>query len=161
MQRTDVDSLFDYMYWANGRILDAAERLGPDEFTGPSAVTTRDLRSTLVHELDVEWSWRLNLQGRLSEDEAELNADDYPDVASLRAHWRRDEAEMRAWVASLTDEDLASDVASDLTKDRRPLWQYLVHIVVHATQQQADAATLLTLAGQSPGELGYLEYLRG
>jgi uncharacterized damage-inducible protein DinB len=161
MQRADIDSLLDYMYWANGRILDAAERLGPGEFSSSSAVTTRDLRSTLVHELDVEWSWRLNLQGRLSEDEAELKADDYADVASLRAHWQRDEAEMRAWIASLTDDDLASDVASNLTKDRRPLWQYLVHIVVHATQQQADAATLLTLAGQSPGELGYLEYLRG
>jgi uncharacterized damage-inducible protein DinB len=143
------------------RILDAAERLGPGEFSSSSAATTRDLRSTLVHQLDVEWSWRLNLQGRLSEDEAELKADDYADVASLRAHWQRDEPKMRAWVASLTDDDLASDVASDLTKDRRPLWQYLLHIVLHATQQQADAATLLTLAGQSPGELGYLEHLRG
>jgi uncharacterized damage-inducible protein DinB len=161
MQRADVDSLVDYMYWANNRILDAAERLAHDEFTSPSGPTTRDLRSTLVHELDVEWSWRLNLESRLSEDEQELKPEAYPDVATLRAHWRRDEAEMRAWVASLTDDDLASDVASDLTKDRRPLWQYLVHIVVHATQQQADAATLLTLAGQSPGELGYLEYLRG
>jgi hypothetical protein len=27
-------------------------------------------------------------------------------------------------------------------------------------QQQADAATLLTLAGRSPRELGFLEYLR-
>jgi uncharacterized damage-inducible protein DinB len=161
MERTDIDSLFDYMYWANDRILDAAELLTPDAFIAPSVVTTRDLRSTLVHELDVEWSWRLNLQGRLSEDEEELKPDAYPDVASLRAHWRRDEAEMRGWVASLTDDDLASDVASDLTKDRWPLWQYLVHIVVHATQQQADAATLLTLAGRSPGELGYLEFLRG
>jgi uncharacterized damage-inducible protein DinB len=161
MERTDIDSLFDYMYWANDRILDAAELLTPDEFMSPSAVTTRDLRSTLIHELDVEWSWRLNLHGRLSEDVEELRPDAYPDVASLRAHWRRDEAEMRGWVASLTDDDLASDVASDLTKDRWPLWQYLVHIVVHATQQQADAATLLTLAGRSPGELGYLEFLRG
>jgi uncharacterized damage-inducible protein DinB len=161
MERTDIDSLFDYMYWANDRILDAAELLTPDEFIAPSVVTTRDLRSTLVHELDVEWSWRLNLHGRLSEDVEELRPDAYPDVASLRAHWRRDEAEMRGWVASLTDDDLASDVASDLTKDRWPLWQYLVHIVVHATQQQADAATLLTLAGRSPGELGYLEFLRG
>jgi uncharacterized damage-inducible protein DinB len=161
MQRADVDSLIDYMYWANNRILDAAQRLTPDEFTSPSGPTTRDLRSTLVHELDVEWSWRLNLESRLTEDEQELKPEAYPDVATLRAHWRRDEADMRVWVASLTDDDLASDVASQLTKDRRPLWQYLVHIVVHATQQQADAATLLTLAGQSPGELGYLEYLRG
>jgi uncharacterized damage-inducible protein DinB len=161
MQRADVDSLIDYMYWTNGRILDAAELLTPDEFTSPSAVTTRDLRATLVHELDVEWSWRLNLTGRDAEDEEELKPDDYADVALLRAHWQRDEAEMRAWVASLADDDLAADVASGLTKDRRPLWQYLVHIIVHAAQQQADAATLLTRAGHSPGELGYLEYLRG
>jgi uncharacterized damage-inducible protein DinB len=161
MQRADVDSLIDYMYWANGRILDAAERLTPDEFTSPSTVTTRDLRSTLVHEQDDERSWRLNLSVQNAEDVEELKADAYPDVATLRAHWRRDEAEMRAWLASLTDDDLAADVVSGLTKDRRPLWQYLVHIVVHATQQQADAATLLTRAGRSPGEIGYLEYLRG
>lgn len=160
MNRTDVDSLFDYMYWATDRLLDAAERLTPEAFTAPSVVTTRDLRSTLVHELDVEWSWRLNLQRRLGEDEAELRADNYPDLPSLRAHWRRDAAEMRSWLASLTDDALSAEVDSDLTTNRLPLWQYLVHIVVHAAQQQSDAATLLTIAGQSPGELGYLEYLR-
>jgi uncharacterized damage-inducible protein DinB len=37
--------------------------------------------------------------------------------------------------------------------------QFLLHIVVHATQQQSNAATLLTLAGQSPEDLGYLEWL--
>jgi hypothetical protein len=31
---------------------------------------------------------------------------------------------------------------------------------MHAAQQQADAATLLTRAGHSPGEIGYLEFLR-
>lgn len=159
MRKSDVDTLFDYMYWVNHRILDAAEQLTVDEFTAPSTVTTRDLRATLVHELDVEWSWRLNLQGRLTDDEEDLRAEDYPDLASLREHWARDEADMRAWLEGLTDDELAADVVSDLTQNRRPLWQYLVHIVMHAAQQQADAATLLSLAGRSPGELGYLEYL--
>jgi uncharacterized damage-inducible protein DinB len=85
------------MYWATNQLLDAAERLTPEAFTAPAVVTTRDLRSTLVHELDVEWSWRLNLQRRLGEDEAELQPDDYADLASPRAHWRRDEVEMRSW----------------------------------------------------------------
>lgn len=159
MRKSDVDTLFDYMYWVKHRILDAAEQLTVDEFTAPSTVTTRDLRATLVHELDVEWSWRLNLQGRLTDDEEDLRAEDYPDLASLREHWARDEADMRAWLDGLTDDELAADVVSDLTQNRRPLWQYLVHIVMHAAQQQADAATLLSLAGRSPGELGYLEYL--
>ena len=159
MRKSDILTLFDYMYWVNNRLLDTAERLPPDQFTAPTTVTTRDLRATLVHELDVEWSWRLNLQDRLSEDEADLSPSDYPDVASLRERWRRDEAEMRAWLGGLTEEELAAEVLSGLTQNRRPLWQYLMHIVVHAAQQQADAATLLTLAGRSPGELGFLEYL--
>lgn len=159
MRKTDIVTMFDYMYWVNHRLLDAAEQLGADGFRAPSSVTTRDLRATLVHELDVEWSWRLNLQGRLSDDEEDLKPEDYPDAGSLRKHWRRDEAEMRAWLDTLSDEPLAADVSSGLTDDKRPLWHYLMHIVVHAAQQQADAATLLTLAGHSPGDLGFSQYL--
>lgn len=157
-----IASLFDYMYWVNARLLDAAERLPPDRFLASSTLTTRDLRATLVHELDVEWSWRLNLQGKPMEEwgpDEDLRPEDYPDAAGLREHWRRDEAEMRAWIASLTDDDLAAEVSSAFTADKRPLWQYLVHIFTHAAQQHADAATLLTLAGESPGDLGYPEYL--
>ena len=157
MRTSDVLRLFDYMYWVNHRLLDAAEELANNQLTATAEITTRDLRATLVHELDVEWSWRLNLQGRLTDAEEDLRPEDYPDVAAIREHWRRDEAEMRAWLDGLTDENLAAPVASSLTDDARPLWQYLLHIVFHATQQQADAATLLTLAGHSPGDIGYLE----
>jgi uncharacterized damage-inducible protein DinB len=161
MQKADVDVLVDYLYWMRDRILTAAEKLEHAWFVSPETVTTRDLRATLVHELDVEWSWRLNLQGRNVEDEEDLKPEDYPDVATIRDHWRRDEAEMRAWLDSLTDEDIAAPVHSALTADDRPLWQHLLHIVFHATQQQADAATLLTLAGHSPGDIGYPEMARG
>jgi uncharacterized damage-inducible protein DinB len=65
MRKADVQQLIDYMYWVNGRLLDTAEGLTANEQTAPTDVTTRDLRATLVHELDVEWSWRLNLRNRL------------------------------------------------------------------------------------------------
>lgn len=160
MKRVDVEHLLDYMYWVNYRLLDAAERLSPEQLSRPTDVTTRDLRATLVHELDVEWSWRLNLQGKLTDAEEELQPGDYPDVAAIREHWRRDEAEMRAWLGGLTDDDISKAVHSDLSKNDRPLWQYLLHVVFHAAQQQADAATLLTLAGESPDDIGYLEMAR-
>ena len=160
MRKADVQHLIDYMYWVNGRLLDAAEHLTTAELTAPTDVTTRDLRATLVHELDVEWSWRLNLQGKLTDAEEDLLAEDFPDVAAIRERWRNDEAEMRAWLDGLSDEDIVAPVHSDLSADDRPLWQYVLHIVFHAAQQQADAATLLTLAGHSPGDLGYLEMLR-
>lgn len=160
MRKVDVLHLLDYMYWVNYRLLDAAEPLTTDQFMALTTVTTRDLRATLVHELDVEWSWRLNLQGRLTDGEGELRPEDYPDVGAVRDHWRRDEGEMRAWLEPMTDTDIAAPVHSDLSKDDRPLWQYLLHVVFHATQQQADAATLLTLAGTSPGEIGYLDFAK-
>ncbi len=162
MRSAEIRSLVEYMYWVNHRLLAAAEGLTADQFIAAAHPTTRDLRATLVHELDVEWSWRLNLQARPLDEfgpEAELQPNDYPTVAALREHWLRDEAEMRTWVSSLSDDDLDAIPPSALSHDRRPLRDYLLHIVVHACQQQADAATLLTLAGRSPGELGYLEFL--
>ena len=160
MNKADVQHLIDYMYWVNHRLLDAAEQLSTDELIASTTITMRNLRATLVHELDVEWSWRLNLQGRLTDAEEDLRPEDYSDAAAIRERWSQDEAEMRAWLEGLTDDDIAASVHSDLSADDRPLLTYLLHIVFHATQQQADAATLLTLAGQSPGEIGYLEMVR-
>ena len=160
--RTVILSLVDYIYWVNERLLDAAGALPPGAFVDATDVTSRDLRATLVHELDVEWSWRLNVQGKPMEEwgpDEELRPEDYPDVASLREHWRRDEAEMRTWLDSLTDDALQAPTRSAFTRDARPLWQYVLHVVTHAAQQQADAATLLTRAGRSPGDIGYLEYV--
>lgn len=96
MDTLDVAVLFDYMYWVNRRLLDAAGQLSPEDFLASTTVTTRNLRATLVHELDVEWSWRQNLRGRVGEDDAELDPERYPDVESLAEHWGRDEAEMRS-----------------------------------------------------------------
>jgi uncharacterized damage-inducible protein DinB len=159
MRKTNVVLLFDYMYWANSRLLDRADRLSAEEFLASSTVTTRDLRTTLVHELDVEWSWRLRLTGQSEEDEGELQPGHYPDVATLRAHWQRDEADMRAWLDTLDDDMLAAPMSALTTERPRPLWHFLMHILTHARQQQADAATLLSLAGQSPGELDFLNFL--
>jgi uncharacterized damage-inducible protein DinB len=162
VQREAVLELFDYMYWVNHRLLDAADRLPAGQLAAPGP-TTRDLRATLVHELDVEWSWRLALQGRPIEElgeDVELKPEDYPDLAAIRQHWLRDEAEMRAWLDGLDDEALAGELKPALDGHTRPLWQYLVHVLTHAAQQQADAAMLLSAAGSSAGELGYLEYVR-
>ncbi len=161
MDRATLATLFDYMYWVNRRLLDAAAGL-PAEMLQAPGPTTRDLRATLVHELDVEWSWRLALQGRAIEElgpEVELRPADYPDLASIREHWERDEAAMREWLESLDDEQLASEIQPALGDRARPMWQFLFHVLAHAAQQQADAATLLSAAGHSPGELGFLRYL--
>jgi uncharacterized damage-inducible protein DinB len=157
----DIDLLFGHLYWVRDRLLEVAAEPGV-HLTDPSPATIRDLGHTLVHELDVEWSWRVRLAGpdpsRFSEDDEELDAADFPDVASIAARWRTDEAEMRAWLAWLDQAALDGPCRAERSTSH-PLWFHLQHIYTHALQQFSDAAALLTRAGHSPGELDFLEFV--
>ena len=62
MRQSDLIALFEYNYWANWTILEAAGKASFEQFTAPTSITWRNLRGTLVHTLDVEQSWRRRLQ---------------------------------------------------------------------------------------------------
>ena len=161
MRRQDLETLFGFSYWMKDRVLECAEKLTRAEFQAPSGVTTRDLRGTLVHTLDVEYSWRARLQGQPETVwKKELAATDYPTAKALINHWKRDEREMRAWLATLDDEKLAEvhDLAAVSSNERFPLWYYLLHIHAHTQQQLSDAAVLLTRMRQSPGNIDFLDF---
>jgi uncharacterized damage-inducible protein DinB len=154
MRSTEILALFGYLYWIRDRVLAAAAQLSPDDFRSTRSVTSRDLRSTLVHELDVESSWRARLTGGA---EVELDPANYPTIDPLVAHWQRDEAEMRRWLSSLTDAALAAPPPRE-REQRYPLWYYLVHVVSHGIQELEDAAVLLGPSGGSPWNVGFLDY---
>ena len=154
MQPSEIALIFDHLYWIRDRILDTAAGPGV-AWPGKAPAGLLDLRATLVHELDVEWSWRERLRNA-DFPEGELVPDDYPTCATLSEHWQRDEVEMRTWIAGLTDEQLALPPPG-ATKPF-PLSFYVLHISTHAQQQFSDAAVLLTRAGHSPGEIEFLEF---
>jgi uncharacterized damage-inducible protein DinB len=158
MRVDEVRVLFDYLYWLRDRVLTAAAGVSIDELTSPDVVTTRNLRATLVHELDVQWSWRERLRTGTFGPEPDLDPEDYPTVESIAEHWRRDEVEMRQWLAGLSDEQLAVPPPGE--DDRLPLWYFVMHLLTHAIQQFSDAAVLLTRAGHSPEDIGFLEFAK-
>ena len=156
MRKTEVVFLFEYLYWLRDRVLEAADTLPEDAFVDEATVTTRTIRATLVHELDVQWSWRERLIHGAFPEAEDLDPVDYRDLDALVEHWRRDEEETRRWIDGLTDDDLSA-AAPDrgLTL---PLWYFVMHLVSHAIQQFSEAAVLLTRAGASPGDIGFLEF---
>jgi hypothetical protein len=162
MRPTDIAALFDHVYWMRDRILAAADDSSV-KLVDASPPTLRDLRSTLVHELDVEWSWRVRLASadrtRFSETDEELEPADFPTIDALRSHWQTDETDMRAWLATLDEAELEGPCRVEAEGDGHPLWYHLQHLYSHALQQFADAATLLSAAGHSPGELDFLEWV--
>src|SRR3954447_26136408 len=109
MRPNDIAELFDHLYWMRDRILAAGDAPGVPLTTDAHA-TIRDLRATLVHELDVEWSWRERLrspdQTHFVAIDEELDAYDFHTLAAIRDRWAADETEMRGWLATLDEATL-------------------------------------------------------
>jgi uncharacterized damage-inducible protein DinB len=154
--------MVEHLWWTNRRLLDAAQRLPDSAWTADQHLTQRGLRATLVHELDVEWSWRLALEGRPESEwgeAAELRPEDFATITGLRERWTAESAALRTWLETLSDEDLAAEAHPGLSSRPLPLWMFVEHLVSHGAQQAADAATILSAAGASPGDIGFLEYM--
>jgi uncharacterized damage-inducible protein DinB len=155
MRHEEVGALVDYLFWVRDQVLAATASLAEGEFRSGETVTTRDLRATLVHQLENEWAWRI----RLSHGEfpaGDLDAEAYPTLDVLANRWHREEQELRTWFERLSDLELASRPPGE--ENVLPLWQYLVYVVTHGIQQFSEAAVLLTRLGHSPGEIGFLRF---
>jgi len=152
--------LYDYDYWANERILRAAENVSAAQFV--AATESRwSLRKTLVHTMSAEWLWLSRWRG--VSPTAGLNEDEFPTLESIRARWRAVEQDLRAFQAALNDEGLRRTVHYTNLHGQSlafPLWQLMAHVVNHGTQHRAEAAALLTDWGYSPGDMDLTLFLR-
>jgi uncharacterized damage-inducible protein DinB len=161
MNIKDIHLIYEYNYWANGRLLARAADVSPEQFIAPASFPCGGLRGTLVHILEAEMAWHMRCHGAGVPEE--LSEDGFPDLAILEARWRGEEKTMRAYLAGLRDGDLNNHVryTSFLNGKSydRILWHCLYHVVNHGTQHRSEAAALLTNYGCSPGDLDFTVFL--
>src|SRR5262249_17315662 len=100
----DLQALYDYSYWANGKIFDVLVQLTAEEFTRQMAGGYASVRNTMVHMMSAEWGW-LDRCGGAQRGPA-LVAANYPTVASVIEQWRQVEVNVHSFLATLKDEDL-------------------------------------------------------
>lgn len=164
MNLESIRLLYDYNNWANHHILDQAALLTPEQLDAPHEGAYGSVHTTLVHLMDVEWSW-LDERWRGNPVEEAFDPADYPDVAAIRARWAEVEAELNAFIDALTPEGEGSPNRILVWKGeggairRRPLWQLLFHVVNHGTQHRSEIAIMLTRFGHSPGDIDVTRYL--
>jgi uncharacterized damage-inducible protein DinB len=155
----DLQTLYDYGYWANGKLFDAVSRLTPEQFTQPAAGGHGSIRNTLVHTLSAEWGWLDRCGG--ARRGPPLAATDYPTVTSLTDRWRQVEAHVREFLANLRDEDLGRVVEfsfGDGPKYAMRLGDLMHHVAIHGIHHRGQVALLLRLLGQTPGNFDILFY---
>lgn len=162
MNKTDLLFVLDYTAWANGRLLQAAERLNPEQFTATHRTTYGSLRGILVHVLVSFQVWRSRMQhGRMP---AVLPAhEEFPSMGSFAARLQEEQAALRRYVDSLDEAGVQCLVEYHTSRGeiyQNAVWQIVLQVVNHATQHRSEAAEVLTEYGCSPGNLDLIWYLR-
>ncbi|MBI2491723.1 MAG: DinB family protein [Candidatus Rokubacteria bacterium] len=154
-----IRGIYDYHWWANRRLFDAARALGEaaagrevgKQFSFPT------LRGMFTHIHAADWIWLERFQGRRPDRLPDER--DVPGLEALRGRWDAFEVEQRAFVGGLAAADLARPVVFQSTaypsKDggpyRLPLGPLLQHVANHATHHRSEIATMLTMvSGSAP-----------
>jgi uncharacterized damage-inducible protein DinB len=147
----DIRFLFGYDRWAMRRVLASLDGIAPDVWGTEGVIGERGLGGILVHQLGAAQRWRHAIQ----QDEERPHPEDEPllSVDELRARWDTEWSAVDAWLPALSDGFLA------YVHEGEAIWQMLAHVVNHGTQHRSEAATLMTQAGRSPGELDMIDYV--
>ena len=159
MTARDLEVLYDYGYWANRKLFTVISQLTPEEFTRSVAGSYGSVRNTLVHILSAEAGWLDRCGGPARGPR--LNADDFPTVESVVKKWTVVEAQARAFLAGLKDDDLARiiEFAFDpAEKHAMPVGELLQHAANHGVHHRGQVALLLRALGRAPGNVDILYY---
>jgi uncharacterized damage-inducible protein DinB len=157
MTIVELGRLYNYAYWANGRLLGAVAELSDEEFTRNVAGSYGSVRNTFVHVLSAEWGW-LERCGGLARG-PKLQPEAFPTVSAIREPWARVEAEMRRFLAGLNDADLERPIEFSFPQSGTrvlPLGTLLQHGAVHGIHHRGQIALLLRLLGRVPGNVDLL-----
>jgi uncharacterized damage-inducible protein DinB len=151
MMLQDIVTLYEYNRWANGRTLDAAEKLDPAAFVRDLKNSFPSVRDTLAHILGAEWIWLRRWKG---ESPGKLIvAAEFPTAASLRERFQAVDKERAVFLASVSEERLQQpfdykDLAGNSL--RLPFVQSMQHVVNHGTYHRGQITTMLRQLGATP-----------
>jgi uncharacterized damage-inducible protein DinB len=160
MNLNDIRNLFDYTEWANQLVLDAAERLAVEQQKHDFKISHGSIHGTLVHMAGAEWVWLERWRG--SSPSQLWVSDDYPDIPSLRTRWSRVEAERRALLSAMSEEDAQRDLSYRNLKGEPftlPLIGQMQHVVNHSTLHRGQVVGMIRQLGAQPPAIDLLYYI--
>lgn len=153
MTLQDLRTMLDYHYWARDRLLDALQSVAPEQLTRDLGSSFKSIHETIVHTYSAEWAWYSRWQG--TSPTALLPADQFPDLASVRAAWTELETKLRAFVDGLGEHGIERVFEYKLLSGQAgatPFWQMLQHVVNHASYHRGQVTTMLRQLGAAPAK---------
>ena len=153
MTLAEIETLFAYDSWANGRIIAALQPLSHDELTRDLGTSLGSILGTLVHLIGAEEVWLRRWQG--NPRAGIMTTEETPNLSSLEARWRTIEGDRDRFVAGLDDDGLEETMTiqtmSGETFEHR-LWQMAQHVANHSSYHRGQIVTMLRQLGhEAPG----------
>ena len=137
-----------YTLWADRQVLQAVRQVGPEDLTRDAGVSFGSILGTLAHILGSERMWLSRFLG-VSLDRVP-SIQDFPDLMSWIMGWEETASQLKAFLAGLTDEQLATPLTWTNTRGEshtHPLWHPVSHMVNHATYHRGQVVSLLRQMG--------------
>jgi len=144
MNRDGLLALYEYDAYANHVVMDGLAQLSEDEFTHPPSPSRSTVRTLFLHSLLGEAWFLTACQGR------KFDRPDLPTLVDIRRFQSELEKEQQAYIAALSESDLANDVQVEFGQQpyHLPVWQLLVQAFLHATQHRAELGIVLGQMGR-------------
>lgn len=161
MTTADFQTLIDYHYWARDRVLDAVAPLPPDQLTRDMGSSFRSIAATLSHLYFAEWIWHERWHGRSPSGPPRAP---FEDVVSLREAWGDLEAEVRTFVAGLSEADVDLEIAFKMMSGAEvsaTFGDMIPHLVNHGSYHRGQVTTMLRQLGAQPARgMDLITYFR-
>jgi uncharacterized damage-inducible protein DinB len=150
----------DYTAWASARLLEATERLSPEELTRDFGTADKNVVGTLAHAFAADRIWMARIQG-LPPQKFITDAD--RDLALLNREWPALLQVWREWAVGLTDQNVGQMASYHDTKGNpytTELWKIVLHVVNHGTHHRGQVSGFLRTMGHVPPPLDLIAYYR-
>ena len=149
----DADrQLLLYTLWADRLMLDAVREVTPEDLTRDAGVSFGSLLGTMAHMLALAAALARPLHRAASPTAVRPGGLPGPGAAWI-AGWEETAAGMEAFLAALTEEQLAAEITwedTELGPVTRPLWQPVTHMVNHSPTTAGRWSRCCASSGTSP-----------
>lgn len=148
-----------YTLWADRQLLKAVRNVRAEDLTRDAGVSFSSLLGTMSHMLGAQKLWMSRLLGRPLDHVQ--GPGDFPDLLSWIGAWEENASGVGAFLAGLTDEQLAAPISWTSLKGvphNRPLWQPVLQMVNHSTYHRGQAISLIRQMGYAGESTDLLDF---
>lgn len=144
-----------YNLWANKLMVDAIQKLTPEQLDMTITSSFDSIRKTIMHTYAAEYVWLQRLQ--LAEHPVWVGNATDKSIEEVCQHWLQVSEELLAFVNKQFDDRALEHVVQyqnlQQVQFKTPVFEVLTHIFNHATYHRGQLVTMMRQAGvtQIPG----------